>query len=78
MWFPLEANAVAFRSLKQALFKEVAASAEPRRRNKTRSAQGRASQLSLPLRQNGHLQPMLAGLSPSLSMANSAQKFVIS
>jgi hypothetical protein len=52
MWFPLRANVVVFRSLKQALFEAVAASAEPRRQKKTKIAQGPASQHSTALRQN--------------------------
>jgi hypothetical protein len=44
MWFPLGGNVVVFRSLKQASFKAVAASAEPRQQKKTKIAQGPASQ----------------------------------
>jgi hypothetical protein len=62
MWFPLRANVVVFRSLKQALFKAVAASAEPRRQKKTKIAQGPASQHSTAPRQNRHFHPILTGL----------------
>src|SRR5437868_12651323 len=62
MWFPLRANVVAFRSLKQALFKVLAASAEPRRQKKTKIAQGSASQHSTAPRQNRHFHPILACL----------------
>ena len=46
MLFPLADNVVAFRLLKRALFKEAAASAEPRQKNKTRSAPEPALQRS--------------------------------
>ena len=45
------ANVVVFQSLKRALFKAVAASAEPRQKNKMKSAQGPASgRCSVPAR----------------------------
>lgn len=52
-WFPRGATEVVFRSLKQASFKVVAASVEPRHQNRTKNAQGPASQLQTALQQNG-------------------------
>jgi hypothetical protein len=56
--------------LKQALFKAVAASAEPRRQNKTKIAQGPASQHSTAPRQNRHFRlfwPVFVQLLPQQS-----------